>query len=97
VILIWHPALYTDDFLPSWQSALGQIDRAWALHGLVTSLVSLYSAVGVDGDFNSTIGDLEDVMIQIAVQTIKCGIFIWQYLSNTRGWLYIFPDISAYD
>lgn len=54
------------------------------------SLINLYSFVGVDGDFRGVIDDPEDVMIQIAVQTIECGIFIQQYMSNTSMWLDIF-------
>jgi hypothetical protein len=58
------------------------------------SLISLYSFVGVD--FGGAIEDPEDVMIQIAVQTIECGIFIQQYTSNTGGWLDILSgDICA--
>jgi hypothetical protein len=93
VIIIWHPVLSTDDFIRSWQSALGQIDRARALHDLVLSLISLYSFVDMGGDFGDAIGNhLEDVMIRIAVQTIECGIFIQQYMSNTGEWLDILCD-----
>jgi hypothetical protein len=45
-------------------------------------LISLYSFVDVGGDFGGAIGDLEDVMVRIAVQTIECGIFIQEYISN---------------
>lgn len=85
--------LHSNNPIRSLQSALGRLDRARALHDLVTPLINLYAAVDVEGNFNSPIGDLEDIIIRIAVQTIECGIFIWQYLLNTGER----PDILSGD
>jgi hypothetical protein len=59
----------------------------------------LYSFVNVDGDgdFKNTIGNLEDVIIRIAVQTIECGIFVQEYTSNTGEWLDISSALSVFD
>ena len=46
-------------------------------------MASLYSFVDVGGDSKGTIAGFEDVIIRIAVQTVECGIFILQYISNT--------------
>ena len=60
----------------------GVYSQANALRDLLMSLISLYSFVDVADDPDGTTGDLEDIIIRIAVQTIECGIFIQQYMSN---------------
>jgi hypothetical protein len=60
------------------------------------SLSSLFSLVDVGGDFGRPIGALEDVIVRIAVQTIECGIFIQQYMTDPGERLGILSgDISV--
>jgi len=48
-------------------------------------MIRLYSNIDMDDNSPSAIQNLEDVLIKIAVQTIECGIFLQQYMSNTGG------------
>ena len=54
-------------------------------------MIRLYSNIDMDDNSPSAIQNLEDVLIKIAVQTIECGIFLQQYMSNTGGQ----PDIFS--
>ena len=53
----------------------------------------LYSNINMDDNLPSA--NLEDVLIEIAVQTIECGIFLQQYMSNTGGRPDIFSGASS--
>ena len=54
----------------------------------------LYSNIDM-GDNSPAGAHLEDVLIDIAVQTIECGIFLKQYMSNTGGQPDIFSGASS--
>jgi len=53
----------------------------------------LYSNINMND--NSPKADLEDVLMEIAVQTIECGIFLQQYMSNTGRHPDIFSGVSS--
>jgi len=81
---VWsiNPVSYSDEFA-SPQAAQGHNARVGATRDVIAAMNRLYSIRNMKD--NSPSADLEDASIEIAVQTIECGIFLQQYMSNTGG------------